>query len=194
MHIDQVNTDKYTHIHFAFANITSTFDVDISNAQEQFDHFKAMTGSVKKIISFGGWDFSTKPGTFNILRQATKIENRATFEKNIITFLTQYNLDGVDIGWEYPGVSCAVSLRLRPETSLIRTGKAPDIPGIPEGDPEEGKDYYETLRNLKRTLGDSKSVSFAAPASYWYLKAFPMKELGTSIDYIIYITFNLHGQ
>ena len=30
MDVDQINTDKYTHIHFAFANIISTFGIDIS--------------------------------------------------------------------------------------------------------------------------------------------------------------------
>jgi GH18 family chitinase len=105
MDVDQIDTSKYTHIHFAFANITSSFAIDISGAQGQFDRFKAMPSSVKKIISFGGWDFSTKPGTFNILREATKAANRATFQSNVVAFMKQHNLDGVDIDWEYPGVS-----------------------------------------------------------------------------------------
>lgn len=47
---------------------------------------------------------------------------------------------------------------------------------------------------LKLTLGSSKSVSFAAPASYWYLKAFPMAIMGQYLDYVIYMTYDLHGQ
>ncbi|KAH0498490.1 hypothetical protein TgHK011_005743 [Trichoderma gracile] len=174
MNVDQIDTTKYTHIHFAFANVTSKFDIDISGAQDQFNRFKAMPGSIKKILSFGGWDFSTKPGTFNILREATKGANRALFQKNLVAFLKQHNLDGVDIDWEYPG--------------------APDIPGIPAGDADAGKDYYDTLVSLKSALGRSKSVSLAAPASYWYLKAFPIKEIGAEIDYIVYMTYDLHGQ
>ena len=55
-----------------FADVTpNDFAVDISKVQEQFDIFKGMTG-IKKIISFGGWDFSTMPGTFNILRTAVR--------------------------------------------------------------------------------------------------------------------------
>ncbi|KAL7783620.1 glycoside hydrolase family 18 protein [Trichoderma ceciliae] len=174
MDVDQIDTSKHTHIHFAFANITSKFAINISDAQDQFDRFKAMPSSVKKIISFGGWDFSTKPGTFNILREATKAANRATFQSNVVAFIKQHNLDGVDIDWEYPG--------------------APDIPDIPAGDADAGKDYYETLTALKTTLGSSKSVSLAAPASYWYLKAIPIKDLGVKIDYIVYMTYDLHGQ
>ncbi|KAH7116609.1 putative glycosyl hydrolase, family 18 [Dactylonectria estremocensis] len=173
MDVNEIDKSKYTHIHFAFADVTSTFNVDVSASLRQFNLFKAMTG-IKKIISFGGWDFSTKPGTYNILREAVKPANRATFTSNIIAFVKKHNLDGVDLDWEYPG--------------------APDIPDIPSGDASAGKDYYQTLSGLKTALGTSKSVSFAAPASYWYLKAFPMKEMGSKIDYIIYMTYDLHGQ
>ncbi|KAL7940236.1 glycoside hydrolase family 18 protein [Trichoderma barbatum] len=164
MDVDEIDITQYTHIHFAFANVTTTFGINISGAQDQFNRFKAMPSAVKKIISFGGWDFSTKPGTSNVLLEVTKAANRATFQYNIIAFLKQHNLDGVDIDWEYPG--------------------APDIPDIPAGDANAGKDYYDTLGTLKATLGNSTSVSLAVPASYWYLKAFPIKEIGAKADYI----------
>ncbi|KAK2797393.1 hypothetical protein FQN50_009194 [Emmonsiellopsis sp. PD_5] len=173
MDVNQVDTDKYTHIHFAFIGVTPEFAIDPSNVQEQFDIFKGMSG-VKRIISFGGWDFSTLPGTFNILREAVKPGNRDIFQKNIIAFLEEHKLDGVDLDWEYPG--------------------APDIPDIPAGDPEAGMDYYEFLSNVKSELGDSKTVSFAAPASYHYLKSFPMEQMGAALDYVIYMTYDLHGQ
>ncbi|ODA83589.1 hypothetical protein RJ55_02104 [Drechmeria coniospora] len=173
MDVDQIDTNKYTHIHFSFADITPSYGIDVSSSQNQFRRFKEMSG-VKKIISFGGWDFSTKPGTFRILREAVKGPNRATFVRNIVSFLKEHNLDGVDIDWEYPG--------------------APDIPDIPAGEPDAGKDYYETLSSLKAAVGNGKSVSLAAPASYWYLKAFPIKEMAAKLDYIIYMTYDLHGQ
>ncbi|KAI0190106.1 glycoside hydrolase family 18 protein [Astrocystis sublimbata] len=173
MDVNQIDTSKYTHIHFAFANITQTFGIDISGSKYQFDQFKALS-DVKRIITFGGWDFSTKPGTYNILREATKAANRAKFQANIVAFLKKHKLDGVDIDWEYPG--------------------APDIPGIPAGDADAGEDLHQTLVGLKSALGSSKSVSVAAPASYWYLKAFPIKAIGAKVDYIVYLTYDLHGQ
>ena len=45
---------------------------------------------------------------------------------------------------------------------------------------------------LKTVLGAGKSVSFAAPASYYYLKAFPIDSM-TFVDYVIYMTYDLHG-
>ncbi len=194
MDVTQIDITKYTHIHFAFANITSSFAIDVSGAQDQFNSFKALTG-VKKIITFGGWDFSTAPGTFNILREATKAANRAKFESNIVTFLQQHSLDGVYLDWEYPGVSQPPFLTPWVMPMLICfLLKAPDIPDIPAGDPDAGEDLYQTLSGLKSTLGSSKSVSLAAPASYWYLKAFPIEDMGAKVDYIVYLSYDLHGQ
>lgn len=46
---------------------------------------------------------------------------------------------------------------------------------------------------LKNLLVD-KSVSIAAPASYWYLKGFPIAHISKVVDYIVYMTYDLHGQ
>jgi GH18 family chitinase len=72
--------------------------------------------------------------------------------------------------------------------------QAPDIPEIPKDDPVNGLNYYRLLSSLKSSVGSSKSVSFAAPASYWYLKSFPIKNMAKDLDYIIYMTYDLHGQ
>lgn len=39
-----------------------------------------------------------------------------------------------------------------------------------------------------------KSLSIAAPASFWYLKQFPIKDIAGLLDYIVYMTYDLHGQ
>lgn len=59
MDVMDINMDYYTHIHFAFGDITPKFEVDISCVKDQFNTLKSMTG-IKCILSFGGWVFSTK--------------------------------------------------------------------------------------------------------------------------------------
>ncbi|KAH6625093.1 hypothetical protein C7974DRAFT_454971 [Boeremia exigua] len=176
MNVDEIDTSIYTHIHFAFANVTrGDYRVEITDPKvlEQFETFKGMT-DVKKIISLGGWAFSTEPGTFQILREAAQPGNREKFKNNLISFMNEHNLDGIDLDWEYPG--------------------APDIPEIPSDDPVNGLNYYRLLSSLKASVGSSKSISFAAPASYWYLKSFPIKSMAKDLDYIVYMTYDLHGQ
>ncbi len=45
-----------------------------------------------------------------------------------------------------------------------------------------------------KNLLPGKSVSIAAPASYWYLKGFPIAQMSSFLDYIVFMTYDLHGQ
>ncbi|CAP61951.1 uncharacterized protein PODANS_5_1570 [Podospora anserina S mat+] len=178
LHMDatQIDTSTYTHVHFAFPNVTrGDFRIEITDplVKKQFERFKKLQG-VKKVVSLGGWDFSALPETFMILREAAQPANRDLFKRNIISFINEHNLDGIDLDWEYPG--------------------APDIPDIPADDPVNGLNYYRLLASIKAEVGDSKTVSFAAPASFWYLRSFPVKQMAQALDYIVFMTYDLHGQ
>jgi hypothetical protein len=100
----RANTDgTYTHMHWAFAEIDPNgWKVVIKDPHNQWAEFKALP--LKRIISFGGWAYSTEPATFNIIRAAI-LNNGAVFATNIAKFLNDEGIDGVDIDWEYPGVS-----------------------------------------------------------------------------------------
>jgi GH18 family chitinase len=50
------------------------------------------------------------------------------------------------------------------------------------------------LKLVRSKLPSGKTLSIAAPASFWYLKQFPIKEIADVVDYIIYMTYDLHGQ
>jgi GH18 family chitinase len=49
------------------------------------------------------------------------------------------------------------------------------------------------LKLLRSKLGDSKTLSIAVPASYWYLKGFPIGDMAKVVNYIVYMTYDLHG-
>ncbi|KFY89077.1 hypothetical protein V500_05953 [Pseudogymnoascus sp. VKM F-4518 (FW-2643)] len=142
--------------------------------QAQFDKFTKMTTKSKKILSFGGWSFSTNVDSYPIFRNTVTAANRDTFATNVAKFVRDHGLDGVDFDWEYPG--------------------APDIPGIPPGSPYDGMNYVYFLNSMRDKLADGKSLSIAAPASYWYLKGFPIKAMSDLLDYIVFMTYDLHGQ
>lgn len=170
----QIDTSKYTHLHFAFGTLTPDYEVEVGDtlAQYQFREFKRLR-NVKRILSFGGWAFSTDPATYLIFRNGVKPENRRRMATNIANFIIKHGLDGVDIDWEYPG--------------------APDLPEFDPGKAEDGPNYLAFLIILK-TLLPGRSTAIAAPASYWYLKQFPIQQIGTVVDYIVYMTYDLHGQ
>lgn len=166
-----INPAKYTHVLFAFGNITSDFTVSIAGAESQFTLFKELA-NVKRMISFGGWDFSTGADTYMIFREGVTAANRDTLVENVANFVTENDLDGVDFDWEYPG--------------------EPDIPGIPAGSDEDGSNYLEFLTAMRSALPD-KIISITAPGSYWYLKAFPIAEIANVVDFITFMTYDLHG-
>lgn len=135
----------------------------MSKHQGQFNLLKTMTG-IKRIISFGGWAFSPEAPTYNIFRTGVTPANRNLLATNVANFVNEHGLDGVDFDWEYPAAP-----------------GLPDIPDIPRGILQEGQDHLEFLKAVKRRLRD-KTFSIAAPASYWYLKGYPMKEIGAVVD------------
>jgi GH18 family chitinase/LysM repeat protein len=170
----QVDTSGNTHVMYSFGTFDASYTISVGDiyGQYEFARFKQLP-RVKKILSIGGWDFSTFPQYYQFFRNAVTTANRQAFVNSVAAFIKQHNLDGVNIDWEYPG--------------------AQDMPGIPAADPNEGYSYYAMLRLLRAALPD-KEISICAPASYWYLKGFPIKQMAEVTDYIIYMTYDLHGQ
>lgn len=175
MSVDEIDTSRFTHIHFAFGKVTPEFAIDMGgDIEEPFQDFVKLKG-VKRIVSFGGWADSTEPGKFQTFRDAVDGgRNRTIFAENLVALVKEHDLDGIDVDWEYPA--------------------APDIPGIPRGDPIDGDNYYALLTLLRVLLPAGKSLSIAAPASYWYLKGIPINDIAKELDYIVYMTYDLHGQ
>lgn len=174
MAVNTIDTSAYTHVHFSFITLNADYSVNISDVSEQLSLFVGMTG-IKKIVSLGGWAFSTDLSTYNIMREGvSSMANRQTIIDNIIDFLNDYNLDGIDWDWEYPD--------------------EPDIPGIPAGSEADSTGYFLLLDELKQQIPSGKTVSITAPASYWYLQYFPIQALSLVVDYIVYMTYDLHGQ
>nr|CAE84954.1 chitin binding protein [Debaryomyces robertsiae] len=165
---DNIGSD-YSRVHYAFVNINSDFTIDDSNISNSY----FLNIKNNKVASFGGWDFSTNPSTYKIFREGVKSQNRDKFTSNLVVFAQKYNLDGIDLDWEYPG--------------------APDIPGIPADDKNNGKNYLEFIKLLKSKLPGGMSLSIAIPSSYWYLKNFPLKDIQQYLDYMVYMTYDIYG-
>jgi chitinase len=70
-----------------------------------FTALKSRNPSFVAGISIGGWSFNnnnaaTQPVFGDIVSSPA---NRQTFISNLMSFMTHYGFDAVDIDWEYPG-------------------------------------------------------------------------------------------
>jgi chitinase len=99
MVITAMDLTPYTHVHLSFGEVTRSYEIDISSIQEQWELFLEQAG-FNKVLSLGGWSFSTEPATYSIFRDAVAPGNQDTFVANIVSIVTEYDLDGIDIDWE----------------------------------------------------------------------------------------------
>jgi chitinase len=97
--VQEIQFDKLTHINYAFLLPKPDGTLEsLGNAQKLKDLVsEAHQHNVKVLISIGGWGYDDQ---FESL--AAKTESRQTFVQNALQFVQDYELDGVDIDWEYP--------------------------------------------------------------------------------------------
>ncbi|MDQ7906215.1 glycosyl hydrolase family 18 protein [Phytohabitans sp. ZYX-F-186] len=99
--VSSVQYGKLTHVNYAFAlpNANGTLQPveNIPKLQQLVSLGHA--GNVKVLIAVGGWN-NGDDSAFEAL--AASSGGRTTFVNSLVSFVTQYNLDGVDIDWEYP--------------------------------------------------------------------------------------------
>ncbi len=99
----KIDYTKYTHIMYAFAIPGTDGKIgSVDNSASLTDLVtRAHAANVKVLLSIGGWlDSSPNNTPFETISgNTTYINNLATACGNLIT---QYNLDGIDLDWEYP--------------------------------------------------------------------------------------------
>ena len=169
----QINTKGLTHLIFAFAAIDpTTFKItpSISDDVNIYKDFTALkTATMQTWIGVGGFDFSDQGPTHTTWSDmASTPSSRASFISSLVSYMTEYGFDGVDLDWEYP---------------------AADTRG---GRPEDTKNFVSLVQEMRKQLGD-KGISLTLAPDYWYLRGFDPKAMEPSVDFFGFMSYDLHG-
>ena len=123
----EIDAQKLTRINYAFANIkdgriVEGFPTDPANYAALIA-LKKQNPSLTVLVSVGGWLWSGNFSDAVLTKQS-----RAAFIDSVIAFIEKYNLDGLDIDWEYPG-QIGAGNHFRPEdkqnyTAVLRELRA----------------------------------------------------------------------
>ena len=99
--VDQVQYDKLTIINYAFANPNSNGTLKPIDNTTKLTALvsRAHANNVKVVLSLGGWNGGNDSAFESLAGNATA---RTTFVNACVNVANQYNLDGIDIDWEYP--------------------------------------------------------------------------------------------
>ncbi|WP_422769704.1 glycosyl hydrolase family 18 protein [Plantactinospora sp. WMMC1484] len=99
--INSIQYNKLTHINYAFVlpNANGTLRAVENPSKLSSLVSRAHSSNVKVSIAIGGWN-NGDDSAFESL--AANSGSRTTFVNSVISFVNQYNLDGVDMDWEYP--------------------------------------------------------------------------------------------
>lgn len=113
--VDKISPDKITHINYAFVDVKDgkaflTNEVTDTTNFRKLNELKQKNPDLKILISIGGWAWSR-----NFSDAVLTTEGQKTFAKSAVEIMKNYNLDGVDIDWEYPAIPGDEGNVYRPE-------------------------------------------------------------------------------
>ncbi|KAI1798649.1 chitotriosidase-1 [Daldinia bambusicola] len=181
-----IPVEGLTHVNFAFAYIDpQTLQVTTMDSETpeylfiettDIKQLKSRSSELQVFVSIGGWTFSdndtsTQSVFPDIARDPSKSRK---FADNLVSFMTRYGFDGVDLDWEYPG--------------------APDRGGLEDQDIANFVSLSKTLRETFRASARGNyGLTFTIPTSYWYLRWFDVPGLLKYADWVNMMSYDLHG-
>ena len=171
-----VEVGKLTRINYAFANlqkgrIVEGFAHDADNFA-LLNSLKRDNPSLEVVVSVGGWTWS---GNFSDM--ALTKQSRSIFIESAVKFVERYNLDGLDIDWEYPGM-IGDNNRFRPEDKTNYTRLL--------------KELRKRFNKEERKLGRHLVTSIATGASTDFLDHTEMATVQRYVDTVNLMTYDFY--
>lgn len=175
----EIKGDLLTTINLAFGTINKDFKVTINpvetlNLEKELKDLKLKYPHLKINLSIGGW------GADGFSDMALTKENRSIFIKSIILYLELYNLDGIDIDWEYPTKS---------ELGMTKSNEKDTKNFV-----SLMKEIDDELTKLEKKNNKKYYLSFASPVHDWTINIFAVEKVSKYVDYIYIMGYDYNGQ
>ncbi|GAB3781092.1 glycoside hydrolase family 18 protein [Spirosoma horti] len=166
---DNIAAEKLTHINYAFVDVRKNraWLHNLATDSTNFKHLnqlKLRNPDLKILISIGGWAWSE-----NFSDAVVSDTGRVAFAASAVDIVREYQLDGIDIDWEYPG--------MKGEDNVFR--------------PEDRENFTllfkalrEQLNGLKQQTGKDYLVTTALPG---FDAIFTHTDMGKAQQYLNYI-------
>jgi len=176
---DNIDAEKLTHINYAFADIidgkiASYLDNDKDNFSV-LNSLKQDNPDLRILISVGGWSRSKF-----FSDAALTPDSREIFAQSAIDFLKKYNIDGIDLDWEYPGLAGDGNVYRAVDkqnfTLMLKTLH----------------EYLDRQSELDGRTADPYLLTIATGASQSYLDHTEMHKAQQYLDFINIMTYDFH--
>lgn len=151
---DSIDVWRLSHINYAFIDIKDNrawlhFEATDTVNLRKLSELKNLNNKLKILISIGGWKWSK-----NFSDAVLTDTSRLNFVTSAVAIVSKYNLDGIDIDWEYPG--------MMGDSNVYR--------------PEDKQNYTLLFRDLRHSLDSLNQIT--------HLKYFITTAVGGWREYI----------
>ncbi|SIO15450.1 glycoside hydrolase family 18 protein [Algoriphagus halophilus] len=166
----KIPVEKLTHIIYSFTNVIDG-EMKFRNEDSAGPKLEALVKQkernpdLKVMIACGGW------GADGFSDMALTEESRTKFIKSASEFIAKYNLDGMDMDWEYPGISGAGTMAR----------------------PEDTKNFTALMKGLREMLDQfetPKILTFASAGWKRYYDFIEVNEVMKYADYTNVMTYD----
>lgn len=166
----KIPVEKLTHIIYSFTNVIDG-EMKFRNPEsagpklKQLVEQKFRIPELKVMIACGGW------GADGFSDMALTPESREKFIQSAYEFVEAYQLDGIDIDWEYPSISGAGTMAR----------------------PEDKENFTQLMKGLREALdktGRPQTLTFASAGWKRYYDNIELAEVMKYADYMNIMTYD----
>lgn len=163
---DDIDVDICTHVNYAFFGLNEDGTLRLDDSEDtvrRVSSIKSRNPNVKVLISVGGW----AEGSAVFSHVAADAGRKANMASSTLSYLDDFNCDGIDIDWEYP---------------TQRDGASP----------EDKENFIDMLWVLRNALGDDRMITVAV-SSFPDPDSYNVAAISDVVDAINVMTYDFHS-